>query len=444
MIRLNDIYAALKGVVGWQQDYNPAQQIDKELCESESGLTYQGAHPLLTLENIRAIMPDDFLYHYPEYSPLEVYNKGSKVRFDNRLWIANVLTHGIPPEANDNNQDFNNDFGSELAGNWVLYNIESDFIRHLTEQAIKNAAMRFVREKVIGMETRNIIEKRTFFDGAGRIADTIPNKGRLVGFEVVPLREGGISMKLEQVGLQFLGNTGNVKLYLFHSSHPEPLWTMDCNIEQNNGTFVWKALQDKFLTYYDPRTNAGGSWYLVYYQNELPTYMEAVNFARDWSREPCATCNKGDVQLYRELTKYATVSPFCVDVPADWNGTLWNIANNIYTNTLNYGLNLQFSIGCDLTDFITSQRMLFADVLQKQVAYESLRAIALNPNVRVNRNQANVGRDNILYELDGNGQGVKGLSGDLAAAYKALSIDTKGLDKVCLGCHTGGIRIRSI
>lgn len=107
-------------------------------------------------------------------------------------------------------------------------------------------------------------------------------------------------------------------------------------------------------------------------------------------------------------------------------------------------MNLQFSIGCDLTDTIVEQRGIFADVIQKQVASDMLRTIALNPNVRVNRNQANVGRDNILYELDGNGMGVKGLNGDLERAYKALSIDTKGLDKVCLGCHTGGVRIRAI
>lgn len=431
-------------VVGWEQDYNPNEQIDARLTVSESGLYYQGAHPLLTLENVRSIMPDDFLYVYPEWKANIAYFVGDKVRYNGRIWIANSPSIGVVPELNDFNQDFNNDFGTAAAGAWVLYDMVSDFIRKQTENGIKAAVTRFIRDKVIGMETRNVIEKRTLFDGAGRIADTIQNKGRVVGFEIIPLRQGGITMKIEKIGLQFLGNTGSIHLYLMHSSQAEPVWEKTFEITQNNGTFKWFDVDNLYLPYLNPKTNAGGSWYLVYKQDELPDYMEAVNFARDWSREPCSTCNKGDAQLYREMTKYARLSPFCVDAFAEHGLTLWNIANNIYTNTLNYGINLQFSIGCDLTDTIIEQRGIFADVIQKQVAHDVLRTIALNPDVRVNRNQANVGRDNILYELDGNGQGVKGLKGDLERAYKALSIDTKGLDKVCLGCHTGGVRIRAI
>ena len=44
-------------LVGWMQDYDPEKYIENELTQTESGLYYQQAHPLLTLENIRAIMP---------------------------------------------------------------------------------------------------------------------------------------------------------------------------------------------------------------------------------------------------------------------------------------------------------------------------------------------------------------------------------------------------
>ena len=428
MYRLNDILSAFRGVVGWEQDYNPQRQIDASLCASESGLTFQGAHPLCTIENVVSVIPDDYLFAYPEYSSTVEYRKGDKVQYNSKVWIAKQGLYNIAPAEGQY---------------WTEYNMASDFISQLTDNGIKAAITRFIRDKVIGKETRNIIEKRTLFDGAGRIAATIENHNRIVGFEIVPLREGGITMKLEKVGLQFVGNTGDVTLYLFHSSCPEPVWSKTVSITKNNGTFVWSDLSEVYLPYLDPRTNAGGSWYLVYWQGALPDYMEAINFARDWSREPCSTCNKGDVQLYREMTKYAQVSPFCVDM-AEWDGLLWDIADNIYTNTMNYGLNLQFSIGCDISDILISQRLVFADVIQKQVANVCLRTVALNPSVRVNRNQSNVGRDNILYELDGNGQGVKGLQGDLEKAYKALSVDMTGLDNVCLGCHTGGVKFRAI
>ena len=70
----------------------------------------------------------------------------------------------------------------------------------------------------------------------------------------------------------------------------------------------------------------------------------------------------------------------------------------------------------------------------------------MNPNVRVNRNQSNVTRLDILYELDGNTNGIRanGLGNDLKKAFEALSIDTKGLDRVCLTCNNKGVRYLAI
>ena len=74
-----------------------------------------------------------------------------------------------------------------------------------------------------------------------------------------------------------------------------------------------------------------------------------------------------------------------------------------------------------------------------------LRTIAMNPDVRVNRNQVNVTRDQILYELDGNPQGrASGLGYELKQAYKALSFDTKGLDRICLQCNNNGVAYRTV
>ena len=171
--------------------------------------------------------------------------------------------------------------------------------------------------------------------------------------------------------------------------------------------------------------------------------MESINFGRDWSREPCGTCNKGDLNVYRAMGKWVQLSPFYVNIE-DWDGLLWDIADNIYTNGDNYGLNLQFSMGCDLTDTIIAMRNDFANVIQKQVATNALKALAMNPEVEVNRVQFNADRNDILFEAEGNGQGIRGLKGELDRAFKALSIDTRGLDPLCLTCRNGGIHIGSI
>ena len=59
MYRIKEIQDALLHVVGWEQSFNPAKAIDTYLTQTESGLYFQGAHPLLALDNMAAIMPDD-------------------------------------------------------------------------------------------------------------------------------------------------------------------------------------------------------------------------------------------------------------------------------------------------------------------------------------------------------------------------------------------------
>ena len=450
MIRLQDIQDALLPVVGWAQDYNPQNQIDKALCESESGLTFQGAHPLVTLANIRAIMPDDYLFQYPAWNAILNYKRGKKVRHNDILWIANRDNVGQEPTKSDFNQDFNNDFGGESP--WVVYNSLSDFVRNLTVNGINTAVQQFIQEKQLREETKNLLERRTFFDGAARLAATIDPTGKIVGFEIVPVRAMGVTTKIERIGLQMVGATGKVKLYLFHSSQVAPMRTIEVEFTNTNGGFQWfTPAEPIYLPYIasgdGDGNDAGGAWFLCYNQNELPAGMQALNVSKDWSSEPCQTCLGGSIESWRQMTKYLQVSPFGIHAPADFAQypEMFDIGRIGYTNTMNYGMNVEISVGCDLTDFIISQRQIFASVIQKQVAANVLRTIAMNPDVRVNRNQVNVTRDEILYELDGAPTGrVSGLVYELSQAYKALSLDTRGLDRVCLQCNNHGVKYRTV
>ena len=422
MYRLSDIVEAFKGLVGWEPE---GCAIDE--TSSESGLFFQEAHPLLTLRAMRSIMPDTLWKAYPEFANQNTYAKGAIVSKNDKAYRSLV----------DNNTEPLADSAS-----WEEYDLLNDYINELELRGIKKVITRFIRDKVIGMETKNIIDRRTLFDGVGRLANRVPNDGKIVGFEIEPIRAEGVTMKIEKIGLQFTGNIGDVKMYLFHSSKAEPVWTKTFTYDNANGSYMWFDAEE-FLPYMTNGTNSGGAWYLVYYQPNLPSYMEAVNFGRDWSREPCGTCNKGDIALYNLMTRFVTLSPFCVNAP-DWDEKLWDVQSMLYTNTNNYGINLLFSMGCDVSDIMIAERLNFASAIQLQVASDALRALAMNPEVNVNRVQYNADRDNILYETDGNGQGIKGLNGDLEKAYKALSFDTKGLSVVCLACKNKGIKYGTI
>ena len=438
MIRLQDIQTALLPVVGWEQDYNPQNQIDESLCRSESGLTFQGAHPLCTLANVRAIMPDDYLYKYPDWSATPVYQTGAKVKHNSVVWVAVSVNTGSEP--------------SESNTDWKAYNMLSDYLRQLTVNGINTAVQTFIQDKQLQQESRDLLERRTFFDGAARLQATIEPRGKIVGFEIVPVRSMGVTTRIERIGLQMTGGVGTVRLYIFHSSQVAPMRVIDVEFTNRSGGFQWFTPSEPIYLPYIPGTDgegndSGGAWFLCYNQNELPSGMRALNVSKDWSVEPCQTCLGGSIESWRQMTKYLQVSPFAIHAPADFREypEMFDIGLVGYTNTMNYGLNCEISVGCDLTDFIVSQRQIFATVIQKQVAAHVLRTIAMNPDVRVNRNQVNVTRDELLYELDGAPTGrAAGMGYELRQAYKALSLDTRGLDRICLQCNNHGVRYRTV
>lgn len=428
MIRINDIVSGLTSLVGWRQSHSLKKQIDPALTRSESGLYFQDVHPLLTLDNMRAVMPEDLAEGYPDYSEGTAYEEGAKVNKDGEVVV-------------------------KKDGEWVPYDVLNGYLEQVTKAGIAKAVQTFLTTKVNAKETRNILEHRTLFDGTGRYNDIVENKGAIVGFEITPVRQVGISMVLERIGLQMRSALGDVTLYLFHSSKSDPLATWTVNFNRQGGDFEWLsfspqdfamagdwdvATQRGIMQYLNPG-NDGGSYYLVYHQSELPKWMDAINYARDWSKEPCMACNRGNVMEWREMTKYVRLSPFMVK-DDDFLEThrLWDVADMIYTPATNYGINFQYTIGCDITDFILSQKNVFANAVQLQVAYSALKGMVDNPEVRVNRNQANASA--LLYDLDGESTGrPTGIGADLNKAYKALEVDTQGIAKVCLGCSNKGV-----
>lgn len=448
MYRLNSILNGLDGLVGWQQSHNLKKQIAWELVGSSSGLYFQDAHPLLTLENLRAIMPDDWIEGYPVAHSGEIFIDQSKWAYNGKVYRCICPEEGQIPYLPES---------EEGEAYWAEYDILSDYLADITRQGEVKVIQRFFQDKVNSHESKNLLENKSLFDGAGRLNDIVENKGWLVGFEFTPIRSQGITMFLNKIGLQMKGALGDVPLYLFHSSSEKPIATWVARFNNTEGSFSYldfnprdfqvsgnqAKMFDGELPYMKSTTD-GGSFYLVYHQSELPEWMDAINYARDWSKAPCMACNRGNAQEWAEMTKYVRIMPFRVECDKFLqNHLLWPLEDMIYTPSTNYGINFRYTIGCDLTDFIIAQKDIFANAIQLQVAYTALKTMMNNPNVRVNREQVNSAA--LLYDLDGDSTGrASGMKVELENAYKALKIDTEGIAKVCLGCKRGGVTYGSM
>lgn len=368
---------AFGGLVGWEQSAVEENKVADDLLTSESGLYYQQAHPLLTLENVRSVLAE----------------------------------------------------GADM----------TEACKRAVNIGVATVANRILQDATLAGASKQLFEHKTLFDAVGRLNNRIANAGKVVGYEITPLRGLGVTMEVHKMGLQMYGGGGNVKVYLFNTSNAEPIAETEVEFGGSKG-YEWKNVEWVLPM---GGVSAGGRWFVVYWQNDLPDGVEAVNIAKDWRQEPCGSCNSGNREQWRVMMRYIRVSPFEVEVEDGWSDepTLWDLQDMIYRPQQCFGLNMELSIGCDLTEFLIGQRGLLAGVLQKQVAVDLLRRIAYNPEVNVNRNQVNASRQEVVGELEGNGYTRgKGLLGELEKAYKAVEIDLSGMDSACMACKKKGVR----
>ena len=439
MIQNKRIQDALLHLIGFEQGGTADVKISASLTESESGLYFQQAHPLITLTNLASIAPDyqnmePAIDATAEYRRTSLYPKGSILFYSGSYYRAEI----------ENAQA--KDIGTNEAI-WSTIDPFSLWLEKKVRASISKAISRFYTEKQANEMTNALCENRTLFDGTGRLSDVIANKNNLVGFEIVPVRAKGVTTKINRIGLQFT-MPGKYKLYLMHSSSMSPVKTIE--VEKHTKGTEWIAMEDLFLPYQSENTDAGGSWYLCYRQSELPEGSQAINKDRDWSKGPCKSCSRSEYQSWLAWSKYLEVHPFKIkeDTAEDVDGSvmMWDIENNDYQYDHNYGLNLDVSVYCDLTDFIIQERRMFQDIIMKQFAIDMLREFAYNPNVRTNRHSINASRMDILYEIDGDSSSMKksGLNYQLEQSFKAINISTKGIDRICLTCKNNGIKYRTV
>lgn len=435
MVRANDIQEKLLRLIGWEQNYDTSDlKISDALTVSESGLYFQQIHPLLTLQNMSCIAPDFNNITFPEYNSEKEYSKGNVVDYQGTQYKALQKAQGKQP-----------DIESEY---WVETNLFSEWLESKTKASIQKAIARYCNEKTVEGTNKPLCESRTLFDGTGRLVDTVKNKKNIVGFEIIPVRAKGVTTKINKICLQFT-KAGEYTLYLMHSSMDAPVKIIKLNKIRDNSA-EWFTVDDLYLPYQSEYNDAGGSWYLCYFQSELPEGSQAIRKDKDWSKEPCGSCSRRELITWMAWSKYLEIHPFFVNEELinteDESLHLWDVENNQYTYDNNYGLNLEVTVSCDITDFIVEQRMMFQDVIAKQVAVDMLHEFAYNSNVRTNRHSINASRLDILYEVDGDSSSMKksGLSYQLDMAFKAIKLSTSGIDRVCLPCRNNGIKYRTV
>ena len=237
MYRADAIRENFLHLLGWRQNYNRADfAISESLTNSETGQYYQDMHPLITLENIKSIAPDYKRNRYKDWDAETTFNIGQLVKveiqqespeytdFDKEAGFAiyRALTKNVGKNPETSPDD------------WKYIDLFSEWLQTKTEASILKAVESYYSVKLADRTIKNLLESKVLFDGAGRLVDVVRSTNSLVGFEIIPIRAEGVTLKVEKIGVQFNKN-GKFNLYLMHNSSPQPIKVIPVDYTKNGG-----------------------------------------------------------------------------------------------------------------------------------------------------------------------------------------------------------------
>lgn len=424
MYRESDLIPCLYGLAGWHQNENPDYDaLAPSLLTSLSGLYYQDAHPLVNIENLNQALKNYDAYAYDAYIEHGVYAIGDRIRYatDGKVYEALTVIADAPLALN--------------APDWQEVTLFSQKLERLTKAAANKVAAAMITQKKLDGLTKSIFENVQLFSGVGDLMNKEIKQGRFVGLEIRVKNVRDISLAIRRIGTQFSLANPAFKLWLFNSSQSEPVTSIDMNLVKANA-FAWTA-SDLILNYLNSQLVPGGVYYLGYYEDDL--LGNAINRGYNFGAAPaCNTCND-DHRYFSQWSRFMSVRPFAVPsvylvdkLPDDPGGPLlWDVNVNQYSYEKNYGLNLDLTSGCDITDFLCRENRLFTDALVLQVAHDALQEIAYSTR---NNTIAKETRELAIYALNDR-ENKHGISTKLDRAIKAVTFDFSDLNDICFPCN---------
>lgn len=349
MIRdIQDVIECLRQTVRYPLDQNP------EYLSAPPTLTsgdYLIRHPLITIDNLRAIAPDFATYDYTgkiqAWNILTNYSVDDIVVFNTVLYQALTANVGQQPDTSPND--------------WIELDPFYLWLEDQRDQGVRTFMQKVINSKRDKRQTKTLVDNLNLYHKTGRINDLLINKSRLVGFEVEISNPGALIIVVNKIRLQFT-DAQTIPIKIFHSSQVDPVYEFDL-IYTTQGSAQWLDATDIVL---DDRY-AGGTWYITYREDLI--IGQAVNARYYWDKPPCRTCNNYDYSAYQQFSPFLRVRGFSVDTPTN---VMWDIATNKYHPSDTFGLNINFSAKCDLTSFICDNTDLFGEGIAQQLVVTHL------------------------------------------------------------------------
>jgi hypothetical protein len=417
MFNITTVQDCLTGLIGWKPSENPcAEPLAPTITASSSGMFFNDAHPLLSIDNIESIAPDFANFKFNTWDIAQTYEVGDRVRFSGVVYQSLTASNiGNQPDS------------SPIQ--WGQIDLFSEWLESKTRSFYAQFVNRIFVQKSINKITKSLFDDRYIFQGVGSFNDLIIKQGRFVGFEIIPNRQEDISLKLNKIGFQFNQIQTGFTLYVFHSSQEEAIHTETITTSGSN-SFEWFNLSSAIeLFYASNEYDAGGAFYIGYFEDDIQgqAIKKSFNFSR-----PCSTCRGGaDFRFWRTWSKFFSITPVSFGADALNGNFMPDIDLIREESTNNFGMNLNVSAECDLSEFLCRHLRQMTFPLMKYVGLEFVKEFA--NSIRLNREKSEL-QQKALIELDDR-QGSFTLKQEVENLMKDIDFSFSDLNSACMPCN---------
>jgi hypothetical protein len=320
-----------------------------------------------------------------------------------------------------------------------------DWLISVRKSSITSLLNDVISKKLSTSTIKSVLSDTRVFDSTARFSNLVPKNDRLVGWILRPSKARYLQHIIKNIGIQLIENQELV-VHLFHSSMKDPVAYYTLNVT-NAPSVQWFRLVDIIdplpLNYED--YDAGGFYFVGYYESDLTTNNRAIYKDYDLSVAPCGTCNAFNIKAYRSWSKYLSISTGYYRNQDLVDRTLPSVEDLQVDNDMNYGLNFHIESYCDITKFLTENISILAPSLQVRYAIDLLRYIEMS-GLRKNSITDSMKEESFVaingQKSENNFIKVKGLIHTYEEYVKGLNFDMSLMDAVCLPSSKTGITFR--
>lgn len=298
------------------------------------------------------------------------------------------------------------------------------WLKNKTQSAIIQTVNDWISAKFENQTAKSLLFDNLLFTSTGDITDTEEKINAFVGFEISPMKSKALVTRIKRIALQYDTNQ-TVTVELYRNDQKEAVQTVDI-VYAGSGSAQWETVNWELDNNY--------TYWIGYEQGILNG--KHINGLKNFT-----WCYSGIT--YFPTSHFYSARGFYWDA---FSNELPSVSSTKYLTSTNFGINLDMDVKCDYTQFILDQKDLFKSAIWYNLGISILKELAFNADARINRNQLNISKDEIMFEIDGDTRGDRSstLIGRYREAIDNIQFDQSDIDRVCLPCRRRRVKHKSI